>query len=281
MIYPYENYLKLLLLKGYTNDIIQKRLKSFCMMPPDVTEIDAKRAEVFDLLPKEVVTHIYPPSRANYESLIEKHEKSLKVLDIDELVPLLKGAGDPDWESALCIMADRPTRIAVQVACLYGMTPDAVHSLMTGRYGCRVSPRGINLLVKYLWNIPRMSPLEIHNYISNHPSSKDRVVLSDAYYKRDDSIKWKYLGENVITLEKVLKEVMNEAFNKFKSSAQVDTNDNVHVTAKWADLAIKAAEKFDKISKKSGADLLTELKFDLEKKKQSDVPTKDKLGDVV
>ena len=282
MIYPYEKYLTVLLIKGYDNTTIRQRLVSVGMTPPSQEEIDEKRNTVFEILPKEVVQHIYPPGRANYVSLIEQHKTALSPLDIDDILPILLGQRVHAWEDVIYISANHKLRTALQALILYGATDEDIIKMLTQRYGMPLTPSCLHMYKKYMWNVQRMTKLEIYTYVVNVDSGTVRMQLMDALHKKEEVVKWRFSGENLLNLESILKEVMNEAFFKFRESMSNAEPDNVHRVTKWADLAIKAAEKFDKLAKHSNDNLLSKLVLDLSKKSHKDIPKNSDIdGEVV
>ena len=282
MIYPYEKYLTVLLIKGYDNVAILSKLGAVGSVPPPETEIDEKRKSVFGLLPKELVQHIYPPSRADYAALVSQYATQLSVLDIDEILPQLAGKRLKDWEDVLYICANIRIRHALQSLLLFGAPDDKIIEVMLSRYGYSITPSVLHMYRKYMWDTGRMTKLEIYTCIGNIQGATVRTQLMDAFHKREETVRWRTSGENVLTLEGMLKEVMNEAFFKFRESMSNAEPDNVHRVAKWADLAIKAAEKFDKLAKQSNDNLLSKLVFDLDKKSHENITKKDDVdGEIV
>jgi hypothetical protein len=281
MIYPYENYLTLLLLKGLDNAIVIHKIRSLFMVPPSEEEVEAKRDEVFSLLPEELIKFIWPPSKTSYATLVEQHADCFKAFGVDDLLDVLSGRDNCAWNETLLLMADSTVRVPAQCLVLYGFPKESVAEILKVRYNSSIGIDGLELFIKYFWNISRLSRLEIYNYISAVPNSKIRLRLFDAFHKKDDSIKWNFAGENVLNLEKVLKEVMNEAFAKFRDSVKSPDPEGVHKITKWADLAIKAAEKYDKIYKKESEQLLEALKFKIDKSSQSTITPKDDMDDEV
>ena len=275
MIYPYERYLTTLLVKGYDTATICRKLSTFSLIPPTNEEIDEKRASVFETLPAAVVEHIFPPERADYVSLIAAHRDSLAVLDIEEMIPILLGQRSKEWEDVVYILADEKIRTALQTLTLFGMPSLQVTDTVAARYGMVISQEVYALFTRYIWDTPRMTKLELYTYISNLDGVANRRNFLDAFRKREETIRWRFTGESIVNLESILKEVMNEAFFKFRDSMRNEEPDNVHRVSKWADLAIKAAEKFDKIFKSANNSLLSAMVVELEKKRHDDIVKKD------
>lgn len=281
MLYPYEHYLSLLFIKGYDNVVIRQRLKTLRLAPMPDDELEDKRNEVFSFMPDGASKLLFPKSKINLPEFVDKYSDFLKSLDIEDVIPTLKGQRNQAWDDAILIGADSTLRIPVQGLLLYGSTNEEILQVLSLKYGCTTTDEAIRLFTKYFWNISRMSRLEIYNYIAMMDSPKSRNLLLDAFHKKPEKIKWRLTGENILTLEAILKEIMNEAFGKFQTAVKSEDTESVHRVTKWADLAIKAAEKFDKIFKQNDKSLLQVLQFKLDKKSQSDITPKDDLKDDV
>jgi hypothetical protein len=275
MLYPFENYVKVLLLKGYDNTSILKKTKAFGFVPLTDDEIDDRRNDLFGLLPPEVVQHIYPPDRANYQTLITKFSKELGLLNIDEVIPVLQGSRNKEWDEAINAVLDSEIRVPLQALILFKMPLEDIQSNMERKHGWAMSMAGLEMFIKYFWNIRAMTKLEVFNYISVIENGKIRSTFLDSYHRKEEKVRWKFTGENLLNYEKVLQSVMNESFQRFQSSLKDESTESVTVIGKWADLAMKAGEKFDKMFKKESTDSLNNLVFELKKKSQQDIATKE------
>jgi len=283
MIYPYEHYLTLLIVRGFDNVTIGRKLKSLCGFSPLDTEITEKKEEVLGLLPKALVGQITLGSNnQKYIPAIEKNLECLGVLDIAEATPVLLQKRVPAWDEALYIISDAEVRVAIQSLLVYDMQLAEILEVMNTRYSARITLEGLQMYTKYFWNVSRMSRLELFHFITNMDSSKSRVALLEAFHRKKDVVQWKYIGENVLTFEAILKEVMNEAFIKFRTSVKEGSPDDFGKVSQWAGLAMRAAEKYDKLFKKADVNLLEQLQYELEKRSQSTIPMKDTVdGEVL
>lgn len=277
MLYPYENYLKSLIIKGLGNQRIIERLKALKLTPPSDDEIEDKRVDIFDSIPDKYLIYISPGIKYDFKVFMAKAKKSLKFLDIDEILPVLGGKRDLDWEDALLLMTDNELQALVSVALIDEQSDEEILNLLERRHRARISDKGLNLFKKYFWNIDKLSKLEKYHYISTVEHYKVRGLLLDAFHKKDARVKWKLTGENILTLEDILSEVMNESFHKFKAAIASEEVDNVQKVAKWADLAIKAAEKYKNVTNKQSGDAIASLQFKLKKISQADIQDPDDL----
>lgn len=283
MIYPYENYLNLLVVRGFDNATIYKKIRSMCSLPPTEAEIAEKKGEVLGLLPGPLVAQLaLGPNHHEYTKVMTKYAASLAAIDSEDVAPVLTQKRLPAWDEALYIISDPEVKLATQCLTLFEFPVESVLEILNNKYSAKLSLDGLKMYLKYFWNTSRMSKLELFHFISNMESSKARTSLLEAFHKRTDVIKWKYIGESVLTFENILKEVMNEAFMKFRSSIKESTPDDIAKVSQWASLAMRAAEKYDKLFKKADINILEQLQFELEKRSQSTVPLKDKIdGDVL
>jgi len=281
MLYPFENYLKALLVKGHGTNSVMERIKSLKLTPPDEDEIEAKREEIFALLPDDALIFITPGPKYNFSMFMEKAKNSLSLLGIDEMLPIIGGKRDIDWEDALMVMVDAITRAATMSCIVRGHSDEEIMEMLSIKQGMKISTRGLELFKKYFWNIQCLTRLELFHYISTIGHNKLKELLVDAFHHRDNNLKWKISRVNSLTLEEILAEVMNEAFSKFKNGVGSDDTDNVNKIIKWAELAIKAAEKHKTITNKDASNLVATLQFKLRKMSQEDIPTADETPDEV
>jgi hypothetical protein len=281
MLYPFENYLKALLIKGHGTNSVMDRIRALKLTPPDEDEIEAKREELMSLLPDEALIYITPGPKYNFSMFLEKAKGSLSLLGIDELLPIVGGKRDIEWEDALMIMVDNITRAAAMSCIVRGHTDDEIIDMLTVKQGVRMSARSLELFKKYFWNITCLTRIELYHYISCLEHNKLKELLVDAFHHRDNQLKWKISKVNSLTLEEILAEIMNEAFAKFKNGVGSDDSDNVNKVIKWAELAIKAAEKHKTITNKDASNLVATLQFKLRKMSQEDIPTADESPDEV
>lgn len=283
MLFPNEKYVTVLLLRGHDNAVIQQKTRALGFGQMTVEEIDSRRQELFSTLPSKLVKSIFPPKKFDFSSFTKTYAAALAPLDIDEVLPVLSGKRSLVWEEALSMVLDNSVRTTLQALTIYGVEREKLKILLERRHGFKPTEEGLSCFLKYFWDIGKMTRVEMFNYIHQLPVGVTlKKTLLDAFHKRENAIKWRFAGENVLTLEKVLQEVMNEAFLKFQNSVSQEDPDSVMKITKWADLAIKAAEKYDKISKQTGEDLFTSLKFDLEKLSQDGIALPDDVdGEVV
>ncbi len=275
MIYPYERYLRALLLRGYDDSTIQYRLRAIRLAEATPEELSTKREELYELLPDSAIPYILPGAKYNFETFLKKAKKQLRVLGIDELVEVMKGTRNKDWEDALLLITDKVYRMATMTMFLYGDAPEDILEVLNTKYRADMAIEAVELFSKYFWDVGRMTKLEIYSYISSIDGNKIRADFLDAFHKKTARVKWRVTGENMLTLESVLSEIMNESFDKFKSSVGHDDDSTVTKTIKWAELAIKSAEKFNKIANKEAANAVEELVFSLKKISQSDIKNPD------
>ena len=281
MLYPYEYYLRALIIKGHGTESIMDRIKTLKLTPPDAMDIETKREELFNLLPEDSIVCITPGVKYSFEKFLQKAKKQLPLLEIDEVITVLDGKRDPEWEDTLLIMTDPALRVLATCMSVYGNSDEEIMDMMFSRHRITVSQRSFDMFKKYFWNIGRLTKLELFHYVSSLESIKHKELLIDAFHKRDLNLKWKISGENILTLENILEEVMNEAFTKFKASVGSDDTDNVQKVMKWAELAIKSAEKYKNITRKDSENIVKTLEFKLKKMSQADITNKDNVdGDV-
>ena len=282
MLYPYELYLSLLVIKGFDNTTVTSRLKSFGLVQPDASEIDEKRTEIFSMLPDEMVAALAKPNKFSFAAIIDKFSDSLKVFEIEEIIPVLASKPNFAWDNVIYVMSDPHARVAMQCLVLFGSENEEIAKVMKDRYSVDLGLEGVRLFKKYFWNIERMSKLELYNYISAVANGKVRGQYLEAFHRKKETTAWRFAGENMLTLESILKEIMNEAFFRFRSSVNDGDPEAIHRIAKWAELTIKAAEKFDRVHKKDAMSLVDSLKFKLQKMSQSDIMKKEDIdGEVV
>lgn len=282
MLYPYENYLKALIIKGLGNAPILERFQSLRLTPPDEAELDDKREDILRAIPDDAIVYITPGDRYNFNLFLEKAKSHVDCLDISEAVPLLSGKRDKDWEDALFLIADPVTSPLIMSSMVYGNSDEEVLALLESKHHFAMSLRTISLFRKYFWNTQVLTKLELYHYISRMSAPKTRCMLMDAFHKKDTQLKWRLTGENLLTLEEILTEVMNEAFIKFKSSVTNDDTDSVNKVIRWAELAMKAAEKYKAVTNKHSENLVATLEFQLKKMSQADIKPSDKFdGDVM
>ena len=121
-----------------------------------------------------------------------------------------------------------------------------------------------------------MSKLELYHFLATGLTMKHRNLVMDAFHHNDSEVQWRITGKSIITLEEVLTTVMNEAFIKFKASADSDDVDNVARVQQWANLAIKAAEKLSDVARNDAPNMVASLELQLKKLTQDDIKT---IGD--
>lgn len=275
MIYPYELYLRAMLLRGYDNLTVTNRLRAVRLAPPSEDELDSKREEILDLLPDAALTLLTPGPRADFNAFMKKYGKKVSALGIDDILDVLQGQRNKCWEDALLLIADVEYRLPIMTMLLYGDTTAEIADYLENKHKLEVTLESVEMFKAYFWDTGKMTKLEIYSYISMVDGPKVREALLDAFHKKTSKLRWKISGENMLTLEDILATVMNEAFEKFKSSVIHDDDNAVMKTVKWADLAIKAAEKFAKLSQKDAASAIAELQFKLNKISQKDIKEKD------
>lgn len=282
MLWPYENYLTAALLRGLNNDIIMGKLKAYGLSPLSEEELNSRREELFKQLPKKYASYIYPEIKPNLTGALAQMKDSLGFLEVDEVIDVLLGKRDPDWEEILAVMLSDKARLAVMTLTLAEKPDLEVLTSVNETYGYKLTSRALAMFKKYFWNVDKMSRLEQYDYITSVTVFKWKQRLMDAFHKKEEAVKWYGLGQSTLTLEAILKEIMNEAFFKFREHIH---NPSLEATAdilKWAEAAVKMAEKYHRLTGSQGKDLITQLKFELERGKQVDIQsTQNFKGEIV
>ena len=282
MRYPYDRYIKSLLLKGYSVATIGDRLRAFKLTPPSEAEMDKIRDSILVKLPEESLEYARPGIKYDFDKFLQLAGDSLKDLDIDELIDVMKGNKSQHWNEALLIMTDLDARILVECMHIYGKEDKEILKDLKARYRARVSQEGLRLFYKYFWDIEGMSQLEIYNYIGSCTHRRHRSLLLSSYRQREKEVSWKLTGQNALTLEEILTTVMNESFEKFKNSVSGEDSESINKTLQWANMAIKAAERLEDITGKATPAIAADLELRLAKIKQTDIPDVNKIkGDII
>ena len=277
MRYPYDRYMKALLLKGYSVTTISDRLRAFKLTPPTEAEMDKLRDSLLVNLPEESLEYARPGVKYDFEKFLQLAGDSLKSLDIDEMIDVMRGNKIPHWNEALLIMTDMDARILVECMYVYGKEDKEILKAVKDRYRARVSLEGLQLFYKYFWDLEGMSQLEIYNYIGSCTHRRHRSLLVSSYRQREKETSWKLSGQNTLTLEDILTTVMNESFEKFKTSVAGEDTESMNKTLQWANMAMRAAEKLEDITGKATPAVAADLELRLAKIKQTDIPEMSKL----
>lgn len=281
MKYPYIKYMQALLLKGHKTSTVSDRLRALKINPPDDFDIDSVREDLFSIFSDEEMLHLQPGPHYSFETFISECKDKVASIGIDELIPVLTGNRNPFWEDAILIMTDPDIRIIVMALSILGKPSSEILQKVEEQTNIHLPPESLVYFMKYFWNITNMTKLELYHFISTGLSLKHRDLLIDAFHKKEAGLKWRVSGESVLTLEDILKSVMNESFIKFKSCVASDDVDNVSRTQQWASLSIKAAEKLKVIASESAPEVAADLEFKLKKITQDDIVTEDNIeGDV-
>ena len=85
MRYPYDRYMKALLLRGSSVTTISDRLRAFKLTPPTEAEMDKLRDSLLVNLPEESLEYARPGVKYDFEKFLTGacSELSLAVLNID------------------------------------------------------------------------------------------------------------------------------------------------------------------------------------------------------
>ena len=276
MKYPYINYIKALLLKGHRPSVINERLRAFRLVPPDESEIEEIRDKLFSGFTAKQLKYIEIGPSYDFKKFLKLAEEPLSKLHFEEILSVLSGNRNTAWEEALFIMTDPDIRIIVMCMSVQNKNPDEIGQAITNKTRIQVSEEGILYFYKYFWNITEMSKLELYHFLATGLTMKHRNLVMDAFHHNDSEVQWRISGKSVITLEEVLTTVMNEAFIKFKASADSDDVDNVARVQQWANLAIKAAEKLSDVARNDAPNMVASLELQLKKLTQDDIKT---MGD--
>lgn len=276
MKYPYTNYIKALLLKGHRPSVINERLRAFRLVPPDESEIEEIREQLFSGFTAKQLKCIEIGPSYDFKKFMKLAEEPLKKLHFEEILSVLEGNRNTAWEEALFIMTDPDIRIIVMCMSVQKKDLAEIISAIENKTRIQVSEDGILYFYKYFWNIMDMSKLELYHFLATGLTMKHRNLVMDAFHHNDGEVQWRINGKSIITLEEVLTTVMNEAFIKFKASADSDDIDNVSRVQQWANLAIKAAEKLSDVARNDAPDMVASLELQLKKMTQDDIKT---IGD--
>ncbi len=273
MQYPYINYIRALLIRGYRSEAIADRLRAFRFAPPEDLEIDQMGDELFSHFSIEQLQNINPGPNYNLNKFLEESESVLNKLGIPEIIPRLKGQKVPAWDEAILIMSDADIRVIVMCMSVQGSSPDEILKTIDERTGLGLSIEGLLYFFKYFWNIANMSKLELFHFLSTGITSKHKSLILKAFHKRDGEVKWKIGRQNAASFENILTTIMNEAFIKFQSEVDSDNVDNINRVQQWANLAMRAAEKLKENSTDSSDDILATLELKLKHTGQDDIKT--------
>lgn len=276
MKYPYTNYIKALLLKGHRPSVICERLRAFRLAPPDESEIEQIREQLFTGFTAKQLKCLEIGPSYDFHKFLKLAEEPLKKLHFEEILSVLSGNRNTAWEEALFIMTDPDIRIIVMCMSVQNKPIEDIAAAITAKTRIQVSEDGILYFYKYFWNIMDMSKLELYHFLATGLTMKHRNLVMDAFHHNDGEVQWRISGKSVLTLEEVLTTVMNEAFIKFKASADSDDVDNVARVQQWANLAIKAAEKLSDVARNDAPNMVASLELQLKKMTQDDIKT---LGD--
>lgn len=281
MNYPYENYIKLLFIKGYSDPTIAERVRSLKLIPPNARELEEKRDNFIESLPASSKQYLDP---ANYQinTFLNDVKKHKVTLGVESLSDVLTGKRNLKWEDALLLMVDLDARIIVQTLSIFGYSDGEILDNLKKRIGMEIDHEALELFYHYFWNVKSLSKLELYHYIATCSIAKHRELLTDAYHKKAARIKWHITGTNILTLEGILDDVVNTAYEKYRSCADgEDTAANDSRAISWANMAMNAAEKLKEAASAADANTVAAVKFDLEQLRQEDIFKQEDLGDIV
>lgn len=280
MIYPYENYLKLLMVRGYSDPIIANKIRALKLIPPTDVELETKREELNGQIPDKCKPYM-DPENFKVKSFMEVLKNAGVSLGIEDMIPNLEGKKDDAWETALLIMVDLDARIIVQSLSLFGYTNRDIIGNLKNRIGLEVTVESLNLFYKYFWNLKGLSKLELYHYIATCSIAKHRELLMDAYHKKAQRIKWHMTGTNILTLEGVLEDVLNTSYEKYKACSDgEDTAANDNRTISWANMAVTAAEKLKNAVTSANEVAMNDVQFELQQLRQEDIIRQEDLNNV-
>jgi hypothetical protein len=269
------------LLRGHDNNEINYRLRAVRLAAPSDDELNDKREELYELFPEKYLINILPGPKYDLPKFIKANKKRVAALGIDELIKVMLGTRNKHWEDAMLLITDKAYRMPVKSMLLSGQDCHDVLKTLNSTFQLDVDLEALELFKKYFWDVVRMTKLEVYHYISTIEGAGPRQDLLDAFHKKTEKVRWKVTGESMVTFDKILTTIMTEAFEKFKSYIAQEDGESMTKTIKWADLAIKAAEKHSKLASKDNTDAIEELRFSLEKLSQDEIKShKDFDGEI-
>ncbi|NCU31072.1 hypothetical protein EOM57_04680 [Candidatus Saccharibacteria bacterium] len=271
MLFPHERYLTVLLLKGLSYEEITSKLRSLRLPIPEEYDINSKRDTLFENIPDELLCYVTPGNKYNLNTFVTKAGSLVNAFDIDELIPVLKGNEATEWLNALYVVTDKylgPLTLSMLVA---QKTNKEIQEECDKSYNFTPSEESLELVRKYFWDCSRLSRMEVRYCIASITDSITKSAMTNAVHNKLQDSQWRLTGENTLTLEKILVTVMNEAYDKFQTSMLANDTDNAAKASRWADLAIKAAEKYNKVSSDTKTNIIRDFEIRLNKLSQDDI----------
>ena len=271
MRYPYEKYINLLFLKGDNDTNIAGKIRSLKLIPPNSKELINKRDALMSSLPEGASDYL-TTEKYNLEKFFKEVETNGDIKPFLDM-PLIMSIKRYDaWEDAFLLMVDIDARIIIQTLSLFGYTNAEILQNLKDRLGMEVSEKSLKLFYDFFWDLKGLTRLELYHYIATCSIKKHRELLTDAYHKKAARVKWHMTGVNLLTLEGVLEDVLNTAFEKYKACSDgEDTAANDARTISWANMAVTTAEKLKANAAASNEDTASSIQFELDQLRQDDV----------
>lgn len=283
MKYPYLNYIKGLILRGYQSSAIMDRLKAFRFNPPDELEIEQIREDLLSHFKESELKYIAPGPNFSLSTFVSSAQATLDSLELNEIVKVLTGNKSPEWDEAMLIITDPEIRIPVMCLSIQKEDISEIIRIVEEKTGLTLTNDGMNLFFKYFWKIDDMSKLELYHFLSTGILSKHKALMLKAFHKRDGEVDWKIRGKNSTSMENILVTVMNECFVKFKNEIDSDDAESINKVQKWADMAVKAAEKLNISKGEDSSDIIAQLEVNLKTLASTDIQSIDNadMGEIV
>lgn len=260
MLYPYNNYLKYLLLVGKDVENIISHIKAIGYIPPNEEYIGwfLSTQMTYANEAKKVAD---PTDTKAFTAIADKvGVLSMYLFKKGELVEEAKAA----MTGCTIILGDGHIRDIVEAMLLRGFKDKEIAASVAGNDIADLGEESIHLYKYYFWDTEGVDRLDWKTYLDKISDKREKYLKVLSIYGRPEYVKWKLGLKPKITYADVLEDMMNNLYFRFTEMVTSEDIGNVVKASKMADIVCKLGEKLNEYKKDTSVGFAAELQQNIE-----------------
>ena len=243
MKYPYEYWLKYLIISGMSRGDIDEMTALYGFTPPEDRILDRLEADIDATKPK--------PFRKNSKKVVNwlRRQRVWSLYDQQKYAV-----------EARNLLGEYKVRRALEFLLIADTPVKECSDYLRVVVGRKINQKVLKFFAHYFWNRDLLTLQQWERYLKERPPHPYAEDLLNAYDQGTPYALWKIGYREEVPNDVIVKSILHEATMRFFETSKFDNNRNTALTAKmWSETVFRALEELDK-SGDAVQEILEELK---------------------
>lgn len=257
--WPYENYIRFLITCGFDLEKTLQKIKEL-ELPPCPREYWDKQFEIVDSvkLPKKIKKYWSNPKGNRPATFV----KSMGALGLTDMWKHHIGEATR-MSMTLDIVSDPDVRLVCNALLLRRADKEEICAVLQAKFGMSVRTESISMYENYFFQVRIMSRTSWRHYLDAMEGPEKKIVYF-ALSGKEMEMRAELGLPNKISVSEHYQQLHIQALEKFKTLLNSNLPSADATALKWAQLAMSAGDKYEKLKLGDSADFGKDLQMEFE-----------------